>query len=721
MRLPCIILPPILALVTLTHGLAISRQDPDDMLLRYGDVQIPLQMAPEDNLVLKPTMTDDFASEEESELILDDDDVDLFRRNKCGPKHGSCPSGLCCSAEGRCLDSVEACAAPDCQLAYSDACDATRLMPPGIDTSLIPRPHIGDVPYGGAGILGCKVPKTVALTYDDGPNVFTEALLDLLDAYQAKATFFITGANSAKGMIDDPQYPWAKIIHRIYEAGHQIASHTWSHQNLDKVSPEQRRNQIVYNEMALNKILGVFPTYMRPPYSDCSQNSGCQDDMDLFGYHIAYFDVDTDDYEQDSPTKIKKSKKIFNNALNKAIATEEPLLVIGHDVHEQTVVSLTPYMLDQLYAAGYRAVTLGECLGDPIENWYRSGALLREVPVPDPSPPRPSPLPTNSSGEPLKRPDQDKSSELVPPPGDKDDKDAPVDKDQPGEGQPEIPTSDPDKKSPDKHIGENEGNVPKTPDAKPDDDVSASPKEPPTGNITDGKEKDDNNPIDRVTPEPIKAPDGIVTKPVEGIVKEPELPKPNPSAGNDVQPNPPIPGNAPARPDTPDTIDKSPTSEGPHGDKKQENGTPAIAPVKETDPIESPIPIPPGLPDDRQSPPQQPIVDPPSGNAGGDKKPENEPIRAPVPVPPPQAEIKVIGLQKAPLEKSRNSPKNKSMKKKKTKPRSDEGNMDSQNDTVLPQSIWTRHRVTLIAEKSTSGATSLLPAWLASLRPIFRP
>lgn len=45
--------------------------------------------------------------------------------------------------------------------------------------------------------------------------------------------------------------------------GHQIASHTWSHQNFSQMSTTQARNQMIYNEIALNDILGYIPTYMR--------------------------------------------------------------------------------------------------------------------------------------------------------------------------------------------------------------------------------------------------------------------------------------------------------------------------------------------------------------------------------------------------------------------------------------------------------------------------
>lgn len=61
--------------------------------------------------------------------------------------------------------------------------------------------------------------KTIYLTFDDGPGPYTDALLDVLDAYGAKATFFVTGA-----------YPrYAQCIKRAHDAGHSIGVHSYTH------------------------------------------------------------------------------------------------------------------------------------------------------------------------------------------------------------------------------------------------------------------------------------------------------------------------------------------------------------------------------------------------------------------------------------------------------------------------------------------------------------
>lgn len=171
----------------------------------------------------------------------------------------------------------------------------------------------------------------------------------------------------------------------MYSEGHQIASHTWSHADLSTLTTAQRQHEMYANEMALRNILGFFPTYMRPPYSSCT--GACESDMAKMGYHVTYFDLDTEDYLNDSPTMIQKPKNNFLGNISSQAAANSDWLVIGHDIHEQTAHNLTSYMLQNLQQQGFKAVTVGECLGDPQANWYRSsaGSLSPSAPSSAPS------------------------------------------------------------------------------------------------------------------------------------------------------------------------------------------------------------------------------------------------------------------------------------------------------------------------------------------------
>jgi len=291
---------------------------------------------------------------------------------ECGAGIGSCGAGICCSQAGYCGTDPDYCYSPGCDYKYGPGCP-DNAVPAGTNTSSIARTKVGNVAYGGEGIYNCQDPGAIALTYDDGPaKTLTAHILDLMDQYNAKATFFITGNNINKGQIDLTQ-EYIDVIKRMDAAGHQIASHTWTHLDLSAISQADRKNQMWKNEMALRNIIGKIPTYMRPPYSSCTGQ--CETDMAALGYHVIYFDVDTDDYNQDDPTKIQNSKNWFYGNITAGGATAAggaTWLDIQHDIHVQTANNLTEYMLKTIQTLGYKAVTVGECLGDPKANWYRT-------------------------------------------------------------------------------------------------------------------------------------------------------------------------------------------------------------------------------------------------------------------------------------------------------------------------------------------------------------
>jgi peptidoglycan/xylan/chitin deacetylase (PgdA/CDA1 family) len=126
------------------------------------------------------------------------------------------------------------------------------------------------------------------------------------------------------------------------------------------------------NEMALRNILGIIPTYMRPPYISCDWT--CAQRLDQMGYHNIYFDVDTVDYWNNDATSIQNSKDNIANAIASKgwDPSQSSFLIIQHDIHFHSVYSLTEYILRTMADAGYgTSVTVGTCLGDPRRNWYR--------------------------------------------------------------------------------------------------------------------------------------------------------------------------------------------------------------------------------------------------------------------------------------------------------------------------------------------------------------
>ncbi|KAK5989725.1 Chitin deacetylase [Cladobotryum mycophilum] len=288
--------------------------------------------------------------------------------SQCGSGIGRCASGECCSESGYCGTTTDYCAGSQCQLDFSDGCDTFK-APPGQSTENVPRPHIGNVPYGTV-LTSCTTPGMMALTFDDGPYEYTRQMLDILDDLGIKATFFVAGNNIGKGRIDDPSNPWAAILQRMYNSNHHIASHTWTHRDLNQVNSSVKLTEMIYNEMAFRNIFGWIPTYMRPPYLECDQSTGCTGLMNTLGYHIIENNIDTKDYENDDPSLIQISKDRFSSGLS-SDPSSHSYITLAHDVHYQTVVNLTAYMVQTSRDRGYKLVTVGECLGDPKANWYR--------------------------------------------------------------------------------------------------------------------------------------------------------------------------------------------------------------------------------------------------------------------------------------------------------------------------------------------------------------
>lgn len=201
----------------------------------------------------------------------------------------------------------------------------------------------------------------MALTFDDGPGPYTLQLLDLLDKYNVKATFFVNGGVPARGRMDDATTPWPAILQRMYLSGHQIANHSWSHRKLDKVDNSTRRNEMIYNEMAFRNVFGFIPTYMRAPYFRCAAESGCLDYMNQLGYHVVDRTIETRESFGAPKTRFLQGLKSKNGAY----------IVSAHDSRLDTVSVLAEFMIITAKARGYELMTVGECLGDPKENWYR--------------------------------------------------------------------------------------------------------------------------------------------------------------------------------------------------------------------------------------------------------------------------------------------------------------------------------------------------------------
>ena len=128
----------------------------------------------------------------------------------------------------------------------------------------------------------------LALTFDDGPHPEdTPPLLDVLDRYGAKATFFVVG----KSARNHPE-----LIERMAAAGHALGNHTWDHLSLPSLKGPFRRRQLAWTQEALGPHgSGLF----RPPYGE--QSLGSRLDALSQGLTVVCWDVIAEDWRDDPP------------------------------------------------------------------------------------------------------------------------------------------------------------------------------------------------------------------------------------------------------------------------------------------------------------------------------------------------------------------------------------------------------------------------------------
>ncbi|SJL17519.1 uncharacterized protein ARMOST_21071 [Armillaria ostoyae] len=226
----------------------------------------------------------------------------------------------------------------------------------------------------GGVITSCTVPNTAALTFDDGPYIYSQNIVDMLDAKGVKGTFFVStyhidfafelaGSNPNSNCSDGNNYGCIygdterAALQNAYSKGHQIASHTWAHKDLATLTTDQVESEFTLTDTALEKILGVRVAFMRPPYG--SYNDGVLQVAAAHNQSVITWDFDSGDSVGEAPAD---SEKDYDTLVAKHPST---ILTLNHETVETTSTTVLPHALDDLLGAGYNLVTVAECLGLP--------------------------------------------------------------------------------------------------------------------------------------------------------------------------------------------------------------------------------------------------------------------------------------------------------------------------------------------------------------------
>ena len=178
--------------------------------------------------------------------------------------------------------------------------------------------------------------KLIALTFDDGPSHNTSKLLDILNKYQVKATFFLVGANINKK---------ENVIKKMDNLGMEIGNHTYSHRILSKLKQENIKLEIDKTNDLIYSITGKYPILFRPSYGQTSKKIRKSSNMP-----IIIWNIDTLDW------KYHSSDRIVNSILSKV---KEGDIILMHDLYTSSINAIDK-LIPKLLEKRYMPVTVSE-------------------------------------------------------------------------------------------------------------------------------------------------------------------------------------------------------------------------------------------------------------------------------------------------------------------------------------------------------------------------
>lgn len=198
--------------------------------------------------------------------------------------------------------------------------------------------------------IDCTLVPCVALTYDDGPTIYSAALLDTLKSQRVNATFFLIGINVNK-MPD--------IVARSAREGNELGTHTMDHRDLTKLSVADARAQLISGADAISKITGNPVKLFRAPYGAVNQNI-----INAAGLPAINWNVDPNDWVgPGQPALLARTIPV----------ARADSIILMHEIKNDSV-QVAKSIIQGLRDRGFEPVTISQLFGSqlPVQN-------LREV------------------------------------------------------------------------------------------------------------------------------------------------------------------------------------------------------------------------------------------------------------------------------------------------------------------------------------------------------
>lgn len=199
--------------------------------------------------------------------------------------------------------------------------------------------------FNEKGVLTRKIDKNkkmVALTYDDGPSIYTPRVLKTLKENNAVATFFVVGNRV-------PTY--SDTVKKAHDMGCEIGNHTYEHKNLTRVSEAEVKRQITKTNRNVKKVTGQAPVIVRPTGGATNANV-----KQWVGMPSIIWSIDTLDWKTRNADSTKRA--VLDHV-------KDGDIVLMHDLYSATATA-SETIIPELVRRGYQLVTvseLAECRG----------------------------------------------------------------------------------------------------------------------------------------------------------------------------------------------------------------------------------------------------------------------------------------------------------------------------------------------------------------------
>lgn len=214
------------------------------------------------------------------------------------------------------------------------------------ETTVVTKEDLDKLGYG----------KTVCLTFDDGPSENTEAILDILDKYKVKATFFVIGSTDELA---------AKRYKEIVVRGHSIGLHSYSHDyeyiyaSVDNFIEEVNKiHDLVYEATGVDTRLFRFPGGSANYTVDKMDIHDCIDYLNENGY--TYFDWNVS--SGDATGKEQTVEMLMKNIENDLYKYDTAVILMHDSVYKKTTVEMLPQLIEKLIGEGFEIKPIDESI-----------------------------------------------------------------------------------------------------------------------------------------------------------------------------------------------------------------------------------------------------------------------------------------------------------------------------------------------------------------------